>query len=120
MLCLTSAQIFSAIKGSCRSRFGNCLWTQAWMRWRSAVEILSGVGLISSRGAGVGESDGAISGVTVASGDAIGAGVGLDLRDGEGDAKSQLSRLVVGDETLSRLALGPPKAWSYLKIKSTM
>ena len=114
------AQIFSAIKGSCRSRLGNCRWTHAWMRCRSAVDILSGVGLISSRGAGVGESEGAISGVTVTSGEAAGLGAGLDLRDGEGDANSQLSRLVVGEETLSRLVLVPPKAWSYLKIKSTM
>src|SRR5256885_1197661 len=114
MLCLSSVHIFSAMKGNCRSKFGNWRWTHAWMRWRSAVVILSGAGPTCSRGAGVGESEDAISGVGIISSAAAGvagAGVGVDGREGDGAAKSQFNRLVVGDETLSRLVvLGPPKA----------
>ena len=80
------------------------------MRWRSAVEILSGVGPICSRGAGVGEPEDATSGVAITSSAvAVGSGAGVGVRAGDGAAKSQFNRLVVG-ETLSRLVLGPPKA----------
>jgi hypothetical protein len=87
------------------------------MRCRSADVIFSGTALISSRVEGAGESVGAVSaGVSVSigdgdsAGDGEGAGVADGFREGDGEANNQFNKLAVGDETLSRLVLGAPKA----------
>ena len=46
---------------------------------------------------------------TAGTGDGAGVGAGFRAGVGEG-ANNQFNKLVVGDEILSRLVLGPPKA----------
>src|SRR5687768_11997744 len=75
------------------------------------------MGPISSRG-GAGAGGGAASSTGAASGG--GAGVGDSFREGVGAANSQLSKLAVGEETLSRFGPGTPKVRSYLKMRSTI
>src|SRR5688500_9381152 len=88
------------------------------MRCRSAAVIRSGTGPISSRGGGVEMTGGAGSSTGPDSGN--GAGVGEGFRDGVGAANNQLSKLAVGEETLSRFGPGTPKVRSYLNMRSTI
>src|SRR5688572_12572856 len=90
------------------------------MRCRSAVVIRSGTGPISSRGAGAAMVGGAVSSTGAVSGNGDVAGPGEGLRDGVGAANNQLSKLAVGEETLSRFGPGTPKVRSYLNMRSTI